>query len=129
MWGFFFVMWISCLLWVCGSLQHLHVNQTGFTWPQPHFIDHWSRLKFHDQICYSNTISSRSTICGVIVSLAGFVRAPSSIYITNLAERKQISQIQIFLSFLAYRPVRISCWNVIHILYWFMLDQIFFVLL
>ena len=50
------------------TLQGPHASQTVFTWPQPHFMDQWTRLSFggHSiKVNISDTISNRSNIFGV----------------------------------------------------------------
>ena len=68
----FFVMLISLLLWViellhlvCVTLQGAHARQTVFNWPQPHFMDQWTRLSFGGQVHISDTINNQSSIFGV----------------------------------------------------------------
>ena len=52
-------------IWYVRTLQGPHARQTVFTWPQPHFMDQWTRLSFGGQVHISDTISNRASIFGV----------------------------------------------------------------
>ena len=79
----FLVMWIFSLImsrriitifgiwvpYIYMSVRHDLCDLNG----QPHFMNQGSRLKLHGEVSFLHTISSRSTICGVLNDCKGFI--------------------------------------------------------